>query len=254
MHSCGERYTVHRLSASSKDDNNHGKEESKEEDDKVAGSFFNPVPPQSDDDDNDNNDEDSVMDIDQDSLPLSENTFEAKLSNVIKKRTSPSRASEPSTINGVPTAEFKGFGSPPPKVNDKTIPIQPISTGKKDKSFIGIGKPLNDVTKPEYDDQGYTLYADEKTGKKSRVFEALIEYPTMFTLKIVGANEGLFADEMKAVVADVCKVTPDNVVIQSIRNNGKWTSVTLNAPVQSAEMLYELYEQVDRDPRVKFKF
>jgi len=31
-------------------------------------------------------------------------------------------------------------------------------------------------------------------------------------------------------------------------------SVTVHAPVESAEMLYSLYENVDKDPRVKFKF
>ena len=38
------------------------------------------------------------------------------------------------------------------------------------------------------------------------------------------------------------------------RRSGKWTSVTVSAPVKSAEMLYELYETIDRDPRVRFKF
>ena len=30
--------------------------------------------------------------------------------------------------------------------------------------------------------------------------------------------------------------------------------VTVQAPVKSATMLYRLYENIDRDPRVKFKF
>jgi putative lipoic acid-binding regulatory protein len=121
------------------------------------------------------------------------------------------------------------------------------------KSFVGIGKPLNDINNPEYDDQGYTLYADEETGKKQRVFEALIEYPCEFKLKIIGLNEGTFAEEMVQVVADCCNVQSDSVKFTE-RQNGKWTSVTVFAPVENAEMLYTLYENVDRDPRVKFKF
>ena len=43
------------------------------------------------------------------------------------------------------------------------------------------------MNNPEYDDQGYTLYANEETGEKQRVFEALIDYPCEFKMKIIGA-------------------------------------------------------------------
>ena len=126
-----------------------------------------------------------------------------------------------------------------------------IKKGKK--PFVGIGKPANDVTKPETDDQGYTLYTSEETGEKSRVFEALVEYPSIFNLKIIGENESNFAEEMVQIVADSCSVSVDKVKY-SERIKGKWLSVTVSAPVESAEMLYSLYENVDKDPRVKFKF
>ena len=109
------------------------------------------------------------------------------------------------------------------------------------------------MNNPEYDDQGYTLYANEKTGEKSRVFEALIDYPCEFKMKIIGANDGSFAKEMVQIVADSCNAEVDEVKFTE-RINGKWTSVTVFAPVENAEMLYTLYENVDRDPRVKFKF
>jgi putative lipoic acid-binding regulatory protein len=112
---------------------------------------------------------------------------------------------------------------------------------------------VNDPTKPEFDDQGYTLYTDNETGKKSRVFEALVDYPCEFTMKIVGKNEGSFVEEIVAVVADACESSPENIS-HSVRAVGKWTSVTVQAPVKSSEMLYALYEKVDLDPRVKFKF
>ena len=128
-----------------------------------------------------------------------------------------------------------------------------INTAGDKKSFVGIGQPMNNINKPEYDDQGYTLYADEETGKKSRVFEALIDYPSVFKMKIIGRNESSFAMEMVQIVADSCGVASSDIEY-SERANGKWLSVTVNAPVESAEMLYSLYENVDKDPRVKFKF
>ena len=114
---------------------------------------------------------------------------------------------------------------------------------------------VNDPTKPEIDDQGYTIYTDETTGAKSRVFEALIEYPCEFKIKIVGANEGPFVVDMVELVAGHTNMHSSNIK-HSITNvkSGKWVSVTIMAPVQSSQMLYELYEIIDRDPRVKFKF
>ncbi|GAX19235.1 hypothetical protein FisN_4Lh182 [Fistulifera solaris] len=207
---------------------------------KTAGSFFNPVP----EDNNINNKKKN----DESDNPLPP-TFEESVEDLLRRRKKPPRASQPSTIDGVPTHKVgQGFGTPVKTTTTSS------SSSSSSKPFVGIGPAsVNDITNPETDDQGYTLYADEVTGKKSRVFEALVEYPCEFTLKIVGANEGLFVEEMVAVVAEACEVTVQDVS-HSVRMVGKWTSVTVKAPVQSAAMLYALYETVDRDPRVRFKF
>lgn len=198
-----------------------------------AGSFFHKVPGDDDDDD--------TGEIDMDEA----------INKLIKKRKGAPRAAQPSTINGVPTSETgTGFGKPPNKnISDDEM--------KSSKPYIPIGPPdtpqINNPSKPEFDDQGYTLYTDKETGKKSRVFEALVEYPCDFTMKIVGANEGSFVSDMVGIVAEACEATPDDIQ-HSVRAMGKWTSVSVEAPVKSAEMLYALYEKLDLDPRVRFKF
>jgi putative lipoic acid-binding regulatory protein len=206
---------------------------------KKAGTFFNPVP------DNDDNEEPSADKGDMDS----------EISDLIKSRNSPSLASEPSTINGVPTSKAGvGFGATQPNGSSPTTPKADAPISKK--PFVAIGPPglaVNDVTNPEVDDQGYTVYTNEETGEKARVFEALVDYPCKFTMKIVGANEGLFVEEMVAVVAESCRVEA-HTIFHTVRCTGKWASVTVKAPVESAKMLYELYENIDKDPRVKFKF
>lgn len=126
----------------------------------------------------------------------------------------------------------------------------------KQPDYVALGPPdrkINDVTKPEYDKDGYTLYEDEATGEKKRVFEALVEYPCRFTMKIVGPKEGTFVMDIVQAVADSCATTFDDVPYTT-REMGKWTSVTVKAPVENAEMLYMLYENIDKDDRVKFKF
>eukprot|EP00591_Stephanopyxis_turris_P005830 CAMPEP_0195515186 /NCGR_PEP_ID=MMETSP0794_2-20130614/6346_1 /TAXON_ID=515487 /ORGANISM="Stephanopyxis turris, Strain CCMP 815" /LENGTH=225 /DNA_ID=CAMNT_0040643577 /DNA_START=238 /DNA_END=915 /DNA_ORIENTATION=- len=223
------------------------------DDDRVTGSFFHAIPEDDADSDDKNSGEKVASEQQQPSErnqkeeEKSEDEFQRSLNQILEKRRSKPRAASPSTLGGVPTAKATGFGKASPKI---------IKGTNAKKPFVGIGTPdkkLNDINNPEYDDQGYTLYADENTGEKSRVFEALIEYPCKFQVKIVGANEGSFATEMVALVAESCKVEAADVAWKE-RKNGKWTSVTVSAPVESAEMLYELYENIDRDPRVKFKF
>jgi putative lipoic acid-binding regulatory protein len=209
---------------------------------KKAGTFFNPVPENNDNHNNNNEEE-----------PEAEGDMDTQISDLIKSRNSPSLASEPSTINGVPTSKAgEGFGPTAPK-KSTSVATPTFPTVSSGKPFTGIGPPANDVTKPEYDDQGYTVYTNEETGEKARVFEALVDYPCKFTMKIVGANEGLFVEEMVAVVAESCQVEADTIY-HTVRCTGKWASVTVKAPVESAKMLYELYENIDKDPRVKFKF
>ena len=128
-----------------------------------------------------------------------------------------------------------GFG----KISKKSI--KGAKKKAEEKPYIAVGPPdkntsvaaantnkqLNDPSNPEYDDQGYTLYADEKTGKKSRVFEALVEYPCDFTMKIVGANEGPFVSDIVSVVAEACDVDDPKLIPHTTRAMGKWTSVTV---------------------------
>lgn len=215
---------------------------------KPSGSFFNQVPPESDDDDANNARSRNINS--EASEPLAEkDPFDQSIEQLMKNRRSKPRASNPSTIGGIPTSKATGFdnASATPKI------IQTRSTFSSKKTFVGIGKSVNDVNKPEFDDQGYTIYTDEETGKKSRVFEALIDYPSVFKIKIIGRNESSFASEMVQLVADSCQVDVEKVEF-SERVNGKWLSLTVHAPVESAEMVYSLYENVDKDPRVKFKF
>ena len=206
-----------------------------------AGSFFNPVPDDGGGDPKD--DETKKNKKKKPQTPLED--FNDDVADLLRRRKKPSLASQPSTINGVPTKKATGFG--------KMSSSSSSSSSSSDKPFVAIGKPLNDISKPEYDDQGYTLYADETTGEKSRVFEALVDYPCDFTMKIIGRDEGAFVEEMVDIVAESCEVKSE-AIKHTVRLNGKWTSLTVQAPVQSAEMLYALYENVDRDPRVKFKF
>ena len=142
-----------------------------------AGSFFHEVPLS---DDSSSSNEKEGDDENNDIVP----DFDESISQLIRKRREPPLASRPSTIDGVPTEKAgTGFGKPQNNSSTGVTKEKPTT-----KPYVAIGEPdnkqqpINDPSKPERDDQGYTLYTDTETGKKSRVFEALIEYPSIFTM------------------------------------------------------------------------
>jgi putative lipoic acid-binding regulatory protein len=236
-------------------------EDKMNDDDRPSGSFFYPVPvPDQQDEygtmsnDNDNDGNNNLLRDDeeerlQERLQQVQEEQPASVEALLRARQRPSRALQPSTINGVPSDQA-GMGFALSATNNNKD-----SKKQKSKPYVAIGPVLNDVTKPEYDDQGYTLYADETTGKRSRVFEALVDYPCLFTIKIVGATQGGFLPDMLSIVAATCHkdLTIDDIR-HTVKRNGKWTSITVQAPVENAAMLYQLYENIDKDPRVRFKF
>ena len=231
----------------------------------VSGSFFNEVPPPKQDDESDSS-TDNIID---DGGTISE----SESSNILESDfplTSSTSSSSTTNFDGDDTDMFqqiiqntklstsssgKGFSKTTSTTDHTSSTL--MQTPGSSKPFVGIGKPANDVSNPEYDENGYTVYTDETTGKKSRVFDALVEYPSIFKMKIVGSddddpNRGDFESEIVDVVAKSCGVDR-SMVKHTHRKNGKWISVTVYAPVASSDMLYSLYENVDKDDRVKVR-
>mmetsp|Transcript_11561 Transcript_11561/g.24727 ORF Transcript_11561/g.24727 Transcript_11561/m.24727 type:complete len:292 (-) Transcript_11561:29-904(-) len=212
----------------------------------IAGSYFNEVPPQTEGNDKAGDGET----VESETIASASATFsgdDVEMFEQIIQNTKISRSG-----GGV---GFAKTSSTTDHVSPSVIQTTGTDSSGKQNSFVGIGKPLNDIQNPEYDENGYTLYADETTGEKKRVFEALVEYPSVFKMKIVGKDDEneSFAPEIVQIVAKSCGVET-SMVKHSKRKNGQWTSVTVHAPVKDADMLYALYENVDKNPRVKFKF
>ena len=226
------------MSTSDEDDENNNENENSEKL-PISGSFFNEVPPPKLDDDapssiSDGATIESSQENNIDTTPIFPGD-DVEMFEQIIQQTKLSRGG-------------KGFS----KTTSTTTYVAPsiIRPPGDSKSFVGIGQPLNDIQNPEYEENGYTMYTDETTGEKSRVFEALVEYPSIFKMKIVGKDDGKFESDIVDVVAKSCGVEK-SMVKHTQRKNGKWTSVTVHAPVRDADMLYALYENVDKDPRVK---
>ena len=117
------------------------------------------------------------------------------------------------------------------------------------KNSLPSPSSSNSTAPPSSSSDGYTMYTDPKTGVTSRVFDALVEYPSTFTIKVVGLNVNGFASEIENIINEVARV--DGV---KVKVNGKWCSLTCRVWVRSGEELYRVYEVVGEDERVKFKF
>jgi len=231
----------------------------------VSGSFFNEVPSPKQDDESDSSTGNNIID---DGGTILESESSSNILESDFSLTSSTSSSSTTNFDGDDTDMFqqiiqntklstssgKGFSKTTSTTDHTSSTL--MQTPGSSKPFVGIGKPANDVSNPEYDENGYTVYTDETTGKKSRVFDALVEYPSIFKMKIVGNDDDPnrdFESDIVSVVAKSCGVDR-SMVKHTQRKNGKWISVTVYAPVESADMLYSLYENVDKDDRVKFKF
>jgi len=217
---------------------NDNDEDDKEEELPKAGSFFNEVSPPKEDESNDTTIENEITSAQPVTFSGDDTDMFEQIIQQTKLNTGGGFSKTTSTTNHVPSS---------PSI---------IQSPSDSSPFIGIGKPLNDIQNPETDSEGYTIYTDETTGEKSRVFEALIDYPNIFKMKIVGRDPDepdKFTPDIVNTVATSCGVDI-SMVKYTEKTKGKWISVTVHAPVRDADMLYSLYESVDKDPRVKFKF
>jgi|AntAceMinimDraft_1070359.scaffolds.fasta_scaffold185426_1 hypothetical protein len=91
--------------------------------------------------------------------------------------------------------------------------------------------------------------------KETRVFEELVKYPCNFQIKVIGLKQGHFTSDMIDIVARVCAVASNQIpfTLRPSKAN-KYLSISIDCPVTSADMLYEVYGELEKDPRVKFKF
>ena len=86
----------------------------------------------------------------------------------------------------------------------------------------------------------------------AKVFEKLVEYPCEFTIKVIGFDDETFSADMVRYIAGVVDKPASD--IEFSKNDSKqktYTSVTIKAPVASADELYQCYAVLRQDPRVK---
>lgn len=87
----------------------------------------------------------------------------------------------------------------------------------------------------------------------ARSWDHLVDFPCVFTFKVIGMAQGDFVNDIVDSVASALEM--DRKYLKtSFRDRGKYRSITVEAPVNTSEQIYDVYAAIDRDPRVKFKF
>jgi len=91
---------------------------------------------------------------------------------------------------------------------------------------------------------------DHLKSKGQRVFD-LLEYPCDHEIKIVGAKESDIEDNVRAIIGGITGADPKSLVTSS-REKGKWVSVSVMAPVQSSDMLYDCYSKLQAERSFRY--
>lgn len=86
----------------------------------------------------------------------------------------------------------------------------------------------------------------------ARIFEALVEYPCEFKIKVIGREDESFVQDVVSYIGKVTDTAPSNISFTTAASSaGTFVSVSVDAPVQNAEQLYECYSVLRNDPRVR---
>jgi putative lipoic acid-binding regulatory protein len=82
----------------------------------------------------------------------------------------------------------------------------------------------------------------------------LLEYPTVFELKVVGLKDDTFADDMHAACARAGGFAASELTLRwrDSARSGKYRAVTLRGTFAGAEQIHRCYAAVGADTRVRF--
>ena len=134
----------------------------------------------------------------------------------------------------------KGFGAAP-----KDPPKMKKTKGRKPTTHR-----MDMRNTPNGGKMGVMPKTSDKPGE--RVFDLFVEYPCKFQMKVIGLRDENFEKDMVEIVAKVVKKPAESIEHRN-RDKGKYRSVTIEAPVENSDQVYECYAKLSEDPRVIYK-
>lgn len=137
-----------------------------------------------------------------------------------------------------------GFGKPNqqmPSIDAIAKQLQ-MSKDLRDKVIGGGGAGTSSASSPTGPD-----------GKKMGFEDLIKEFPSKFTIKVIGTNDPSFAIDIINSVAATIAVTPEEIQVSTRdTKGGQWLSISITPTFKSAAEIYKVYDVLGQDSRVKF--
>ena len=86
---------------------------------------------------------------------------------------------------------------------------------------------------------------------EGRPIDALVDFPCVFKFKVVG-DAGFIPPLLERVGKVIGRAITDDEHSVRASKKGNYTSVTLDIPVDSADVVYSIYAVIKDDERVRF--
>lgn len=94
---------------------------------------------------------------------------------------------------------------------------------------------------------------DEYKKNGQNIFENTIDFPCEFQFKIIGTNDITFLSDTLNTVAKSIGDSPNSIKHSTkITSGGKYLSITMSPMFISSKQIYDVYEEISKDSRVKF--
>lgn len=117
----------------------------------------------------------------------------------------------------------------------------------------GGEKPMPSIYELAKQQELKDLMQQYKNNIDRRVFDDVIQFPCEFLVKIIGVNDATFLDDTLAVVSKCVDQTPSAIKCSTkVTSGGKYLSISLSPVFTQSSQIYEAYDLISRDARVKF--
>lgn len=117
----------------------------------------------------------------------------------------------------------------------------------------GGEKPFPSIDEYAKQQQLKILMQQYKSGIEKRVFDDAVVFPCEFMVKIIGVNDPTFLDDTLIAVGRCSGQSPSAIKCSTkITSGGKYLSISLSPIFQQSSQIYEAYDVVSKDSRVKF--
>ena len=86
--------------------------------------------------------------------------------------------------------------------------------------------------------------------ERERVFSQL-DFPTSFTIKVIGSKDATFMTDILRIVESITSLPSEEMNVRT-KDTGKFLSITVSPVFSTAHQIYAVYEAVCKDERVKY--